>query len=325
MKRKNIVLLMFLACLKLVNGKESLDTMKAFEAYEKNDFEPSKINLPPRTALSILLNKENVSTEVKETLVALQSVRNSPSKDLIPQLKELWKIHHKNTFRTKYADDWYFVRGIDRSQKLCNEIKKLIETMGGNVDDIEPIKEKNTFDLNEIRRFLGKIKDGSRKESLSSFEAQVIAKDLLQIIKTSKFEASSHDDKLHLFYILGIVEMLGDEIIWPAQKKLDAADPMIVFFDETLSMALTLIDEKWVPKPKDHVSDQSTAVQMTQQFKDYLEGYQQMNLRKLRDQILINVSNLIEMKRGDQLFKQEMIKRFAKNELCRKLIDDRLK
>lgn len=327
MKYMNVTLSIFLACLGLLSAKESLATMKAFEAYEKNDTESPKIDLAPRIALSNLLKKENLFAEVEETLATLQSVRISPSEDLIPQLKELWKIYHKNTFRTKDPEKWYLIKGLDSSQRICDEIKKLIRTMGGSIDDIEPREEKNTFDLNEIRTFLGGIKDGSHKEPLTSADSQFLAKELSTIIKTCKFGASNRDEILQMFYVLSIIQMLNNEAIWPVQKKVDATDPVIAFFDDTLGKTLPLIEENWIQKPTgslDQKEDEPSAEQMAQWHRNSLEGYQQMNLGKIRDQILINVSNLVTMRRDDQLFRQEMIKRFSKNDACLKMLNERL-
>ena len=50
-----------------------------------------------------------------------------------------------------------------------------------------------------------------------------------------------------------------------------------------------------------------------------------MNLRKLRDQILSNVAQQIVRRKNDDTFKQEILKRFAKDDACRKGIEDRVR
>jgi hypothetical protein len=325
MKHTNIALLIFFAGIHLLDGKEPRTTAEAFRVYKKNDPESQKSEVDPRVSLSNLLIKENPSVE--ETLATLGSVRNSPSKDLMPQLKELWKRYHKNTFRTKDPDNWRYIKSIDYNQRLCDEIKILIRGIGGNIDDIEPLDERITFDLNEVRSILISIKNGSRENELDGSELKSLTKKLSEIIKKCKFGVSNEDEKLQTFYILGIIDLLGDERVYSIQKTNDAESSVISFFDEALSKALPLIDKKWVQRPtgsNDQNQDTPNIEQTIQWQKNSLEGYQQLNLRRIRDQILLNVSNMIKMKKADDAFKQEMLKRFSKDNACRKVIEDRL-
>ena len=148
------------------------------------------------------------------------------------------------------------------------------------------------------------------------------------MLKSRKFGTSNEDEKLQLFYILAITELLGDQKICPVRSVTDANSPKISFFDETLSKALPLIDENWVQKPTGSTKkseDSPTTEQIIQWQQNSLESYQQMDLRKLRDQILLNVSNLIDLRKNDDAFKQQMLKRFSKNDACRKIIAGHLK
>jgi len=139
-----------LAFFQLTQAKESKQLAKAFEDYQKHTPGHKKSEVSPEMALSELLTKEksppaNDKVTVEDILNVLSIVRDSPSKKLIPQLKELWKIHQLKTFRVMYPESWKSVRGRDYDQNICDEIKLLIQGIGGNVDDLEiPVEKPQT-------------------------------------------------------------------------------------------------------------------------------------------------------------------------------------
>ena len=136
-----------LSCFQLTQAKESKQLAKAFEDYQKHSPGHKKSDVLPEMALSELLTKKksflaNDKVSVEEILNVLSIVRDSPSKKLIPQLKELWKLHQLKSFRVMYPESWKSVRGRDYDQNICDEIKLLIQSMGGNVGDLETPVER---------------------------------------------------------------------------------------------------------------------------------------------------------------------------------------
>ena len=122
------------------HAKESKELDRAFEDYQKGPPGRVKSTVSPGNTLSALLKKDECTVE--ETLEVLAIVRDSPSKDLIPQLKDLWKRHQKNTFRVLFPKDWRYVKAKDYSQNVCDEIKRLIKSMGGSTDELETSVQK---------------------------------------------------------------------------------------------------------------------------------------------------------------------------------------
>ncbi len=323
-------LLILLVCSGELIGKESIKSLNAIKAYERNDSESPTVNLPPKTALSNLLSKENIFTEFELTLATLQCVRLAPSADLIPQLKELWKTHHKNTLRSRDPVNWYYVRSFDSCQLICNEIKKIIENLGSNIDDMEPVEEKNTFALSATSKLLNEPIKKSDSKALSSHQILETIKNLLAIIKTLNLGNSNQDQILQGFYLTSIVTALDKEEVWPDRHKVELTDPIIIFYDELLILALSKIDSEWTPIPADKKPDdkkdenEPSAEQIKAWHNESLKGYQQMNTLKLRDQILANLAGIISARKGDEEFKQALLKRFSKNEECAKTIKARL-
>ena len=328
---KAIVIFLSLGFLNVAVAKESLAVLKAIKEYRSNQDRSAKSAIPPGKAMSDLITKINTlpdsNVSVEEILFVLSNARDSPSVDLIPQLKEIWSYYRKSTFRVTSPDDWRTLKGLDFRQVICDEIKILVKSMGGNLDDIEPLDERNTYELNEIRMSLRAIRDAPQDQPLPVPEFKDLAKRLHTILESCKFDASGEDDKLHLFYVLEIIQLLGDQAVWSGLETSNAADPVIIVFDEILSKALPRIDVNWVQTPTGPMGknqDGPSVEEMIQWRKNSLEGYQQMNLRKLRDQILSNVAQQIVRRKNDNTFKQEMLKRFAKNDACRKAIEDRV-
>ena len=328
---KALIIFLCFGFFNLVVAKESRAVLEAIREYRNDQPKHFKSAIPPEKALSDLITKINTlpapNILAEEVLSVLSNTRDSPSVHLIPKLKEIWSHYRKSTFRAKYADEWRTVKSLDFSQVVCDEIKVLIKKMGGNIDDIEPLNERTTHDLNEIRVLLRGVKDVPQDQPLLVPEFKDLAKRLHVIIESCRFDASGEDDKLHLFYVLEIIQLLGDQAVWSGLETSNAADPVIIVFDEVLSKALPRIDVNWVQTPTgsmDKNQDGPSVEQMIQWRKNSLEGYQQMNLRKLRDQILSNVAQQIVRRKNDDTFKQEMLKRFAKNDACRKAIEDRV-
>ena len=324
----NLVFVIFSGVL---HGKESMVTLNAFKAYNRNDTETPAVDLPPKIALSNLLKKENIFSEIEQTLATLQCVRLAPSADSIPELKELWKLHHKNTFRSRDPVNWYYIRSLDSNQLICNEIKKLIEKFGGNINDLEPREEKNTFALNDTRTSLNELIKNPENEAWPSQKFNETIKNLFEIAKTIDLGASTQDHILQGFYLTNIVTALDNEKVWPDRYKVELTNPIINLYDELLTNSLSKIDSKWTPRLSDKTPDddkkeekEPSAEQMMAWSKESLKGYQQMNLPKLRDQILANVAGIIAARKGDEDFKQGLLKRFSKNEECAKTIKARL-
>ena len=67
------------------------------------------------TALSELLEKRDTLASSEDVLAVLTIIRDTPSKEFIPQLKDLWKRHQKNTFRVLFPKDWRYVKAKDYS------------------------------------------------------------------------------------------------------------------------------------------------------------------------------------------------------------------
>lgn len=140
---KLLAKILFIAITVSANAKESKELDQAFKKYQ--DKEPSliKIEVAPLAALTDLLRKEKEamavksSTPLEEVLAVMSVVRDSPSKEFIPHLKEIWLIRQKATFRVIFPNDWRWVKARDYNQDLCNEIKILIKGMGGAVEDLK--------------------------------------------------------------------------------------------------------------------------------------------------------------------------------------------
>ena len=325
---KAIVIFLSFVFINLAVAKESLAVLEAIKEYRSNQDRRTESAIPSGKALSDLITKINTlpdsNVPVEEIFFVLSNVRDSPSIDLIPQLKEIWSYYRKSTFRATYPEGWRTVKALDFRQVICDEIKILVKSMGGNLDDIEPLDERNTYELNEIRMSLRAIRDAPQDQRLPTPELKELVIKLPPIIKSCRFDASNEDDKLHLLYALEINQLLGNQKVWPDQKTTDATDPVFQLWSETLDKTLSRIDGEWVPLSRDQLQSPLSAEQMNQRQKNALKGTQQSNLRRLRDQILLNVSNLIELKESDEAFKQEMLKRFAKTDAFRKQIEDRL-
>ena len=328
---KVLSIFLSLGVFNLAGAKESLADLESIKEYKNDQANHIKSDIPPGKSFSELIIKINAQSDpnipLEEILFALSNARNSPSADLIPQLKTIWSYYRKSTFRATSPDEWQFIKALDSNQVICDEIKILVKSMGGNLDDIEPLDERITFDLNKFRALLKGIKNGSGKYPLGNPELKSLIEELTEIVKKCNFGSSNEDEKLQVFYILAITELLGDKKVYPIQKSTDEEGPIITLFDETLSKTLPLIDENWIQRPtgsNDKNQDTPNIEQTIQWRKNSLEGYQQMNLRRIRDQILVNVSNMIEMRKADDTFEQEMLKRFSKNDACRKVIEDRL-
>jgi hypothetical protein len=325
---KALIIFLCLGFCNLSLSKESFEVLEAIKKYRSNQDRSVKSDIPPGKSLSDLIAKlttlPNTNSAVEEIFSTLSNARNSPSIDLVPQLKEVWLHFRKSTFRATSPDGWRFIKALDFSQVICDEIKILVKSMGGSLDDIEPLDERNTYELNEIRIFLRAIKEGPQDQPLPTPEFNELARKLSTLIKSCRFDASNEDDKLHLLYTLEIIQLLGDQKVWPDQKTINTTDSVFQLWSETLDKTLSRIDENWVPRSKDLIQGPLGGEQMNQRQKKALEGTQQFNLRRLREQILLNVSNLIKMRMDDDAFKQEMLKRFSKNDACRKVIEDRL-
>jgi len=140
MKQSFMLATALLMSFQVSQAKESKEVDRAFEDYQKSPPGRIKSTVSPGTSLSALLNRDECTVE--ETLEVLAIVRDSPSKDLIPQLKQLWKRHQKTTFRVLFPKDWRYVKAKDYSQNVCDEIKRLIKSMGGSTGELETSVQK---------------------------------------------------------------------------------------------------------------------------------------------------------------------------------------
>ncbi len=99
-----------------------------------------RISATPQAALVELVTKMRDpsarKTTVKEVFSVLTIARDLHDKALISQLKELWKIHQKSTFRVIFGKGWRSVKSRDYSQEICDEIKILIKNLGGSTNDL---------------------------------------------------------------------------------------------------------------------------------------------------------------------------------------------
>lgn len=99
-----------------------------------------KISSTPQAALAELVTKMKDPTAkkatVEEVFSVLTATRDSQTKELTPQLIELWKIHQKSTFRVIFGKGWRSVKSRDYNQEICDEIKILIKSLGGPTDDL---------------------------------------------------------------------------------------------------------------------------------------------------------------------------------------------
>ena len=192
---KTLIIFLISVICNLAVAKESLAILNAIEEYRNNNPGRAKSDIPAEKILTELIEKINTVPElgitVEEILSSLANVRESPSNDLVPKLKVIWSYYRKSTFRATYPDEWRYVKSLDSSQIICDEIKILIKKMGGNLDDIEPLDERITSDLNEVRILLKSIKDGSRENPLDDSELKSLSKKLSEIVKQCKFASSA--------------------------------------------------------------------------------------------------------------------------------------
>ncbi len=210
---------------------------------------------------------------------------------------------------------------------ICNEIKILIRSLGGNIDDIEPVSEKNTFELKELWGSLKILKNEIAKHPDGRGEIHAAAAKLSSIVDRCTFGAGCEDEILQLQYIYQIIQILGEKDLRTVQMPIKMNDQIFNAFDDALAKSLSLIDDKWVQKPtgcKGPNQGDPSAEQVAQWRKNSLEGYQQGNLRKIRDQVLLTVSTWINENKEDAVFRQEILKRFGKNNDLRKSIEDRV-
>jgi len=122
-----------------LQAKGSLKTNEAFEKYRKNETYHKKNDIVPGPALSELLKKQNSLASPEDVLDVLAGIRDSPAKEFIPSLKELWKVYQKNTFKAREPKYWRSIKTEDYSQMLCDEIKAIIKSIGGDVAELDAI------------------------------------------------------------------------------------------------------------------------------------------------------------------------------------------
>jgi len=122
-------------------AKGSLATNQAFEEYRKNAPDHKRSEVLPGPALSELLEKRDTMASSEEVLAVLTIIRDAPSKEFIPQLKELWRLHQKLTFMVRYPNSWRTIKTEDYHAMLCDEIKVLIKGMGGDTQDLDAIEK----------------------------------------------------------------------------------------------------------------------------------------------------------------------------------------
>ncbi len=315
-------------------AKDSQVVIEALQEYRSGQTNQNQQKIAPREMLSSLLDRIKKNPDLvippEEILLSLAITRDNPSANLVKPLKEIWSHYRRSTYRAIFQDDWRYVKSLDFSQAICDEIKILVKKMGGSLDDIEPLEERNTYDLNQIRTELNKRIKNSREETLPQFDMKALAKRLSAIVGTCKFASENEDQKLHMFYFLLIVKDFENKSLWPDSNKADLNDPIINFYDETLTKCLSNIDDKWMPNLAVKIPDskkleeEPSAEQIKVWKKESLKGYQQTNLRNLRDQVLTNIVGIIAAKKGDEDFKQGLLKRFTKNEECANTIKARL-
>lgn len=312
-------------------AKEHLATLQAIKCYKNANAQDFISDVPPEKSLSDWLTKVSIvpkpNLSVEEILFALSNARKSPSRELIPLLKELWSHYRKSTFRAQHPDDWRSVKALDFSQVICDEIKILVKRMGGDLNDIEPVDETNTYDLNEIRIFLRQVANSPQDSPLPPLVLQSQVKNLSVIIGRCEFNASNDDHTLQLYNIIEITNLLGDQKVWHTQEADGAEHPVIDVFDQLLRKTLNRVVGEWASEPinpQNQNQTTPTAEQQTTRKKQALENTQQWNLRRLRDQILTKVSDLVKSRKSDDAFKQKMLMRFAKDDASRNFIKARL-
>lgn len=144
---KTIIALVFMAVTQFSFAKESREADEAIKRYQNKEPSLLRISATPQAALAELVTKGKDPSAKKATVEEVFSVltvaRDSQAKELIPQLKELWKIHQKSTFRVIFGKGWRSVKSRDYNQEICDEIKILIKGSGGSTDDlIEPTDQE---------------------------------------------------------------------------------------------------------------------------------------------------------------------------------------
>ncbi len=140
---KIIFALLFVAVAHFSYAKESREADQAIKRYQDKEPTLIRINVTPQVALADLVTKEKdlaaKKATVEEVFSVLAVARDSQAKELIPQLKELWKMHQKSTFRVIFGKGWRSVKSRDYNQEICDEIKILIKGIGGLTEDlVEP-------------------------------------------------------------------------------------------------------------------------------------------------------------------------------------------
>lgn len=332
MKNHIYLICVLFSLIVISEAKDSLKTIEAFRKYRNNESLGNKSVLSDKEIeieISRLMNDKEHQVPLEKALEVMDKIRRKSEKNpaLIKPLKELWSFYRTQTFRSRDPEYWSHIRGSDYAQMICDEIKILIRTIGGNIDDIEPVDERNTFELKELWGSLKSLKNEIAKHPEGRREIHEAAAKLSGIVERCTFGAGCDDDILQLQYIFQIIQILGEKELRTVQMPIEKNDQIVNAFDGALAKSLALIDEKWVQKPtgnKGQNQSDPSAEQVLQWRKNSLEGYQQGSLRKIRDQVLLTVSTWINENKGDVVFRQEILKRFGKDEDLRKSIEDRV-
>lgn len=331
---KNLIYLICIlfSVIVISEAKDSLKTIEAFRKYRNNESLGNKSALSDKEIeleISRLINDKEHELPLEKALEVMDKIRGKSEKNpaLIRPLKELWSFYRTRTFRSRDPEYWSYIRGSDYAQMICDEIKILIKSLGGNIDDIEPVSEKNTFELKELWGALKSLKNEMAKHPEGRLEIHAATAKLSAIVENCTFGAGCHDEIIQLQYIFQIIQILGEKELRTVQMPIEKDDPIVNAFDEALAKSLALIDEKWIQKPtgnKGQNQGDPITEQVVQWRKNSLEGYQQGSLRKIRDQVLLTVSTWINENKGDAVFRQEILKRFGKDDDLRKSIEDRV-
>lgn len=332
MRTLNYLICVLFSGIVLSSAKDSLETVEAFRKYRNREPLGNRGAMSDKEIefeISRMINDKEHQIPFVKALEVLEVVRGKSEKNqnIIKPLKELWSFYHTRTFRSKEPEYWSYMRCSDNAQMICDEIKILIRSIGGNIDDIEPVSERNTFEAKELWRSLESLENGIAKHPVGRGELNAAAAKLSAIVARCTFGAGSDDEIFQLQYIYQIIQILGDRDLRAGQMPIGKDDPIVKAYNEALSKSLPLIDDKWVQKPtgnKGPNPGDPSAEQVGQWRKNSLEGSQQGSIRKIRDQILLNVSNWINENKEDAAFRQEMLNRFGKNVDLRRSIEERV-
>lgn len=313
------------------SAKDSLETLEAFRKYRNNEPLGNRSRMSEKeieSEVSRLINDKENPASLEKALLILQAVRDGSEKsqNLIKPLRDLWSFYHTRTFRSRYPENWPSVRCSDHAQIICDEIKILIRSLGGNINDIEPVSERNTYEIKELWKRLEGLKKGIAKQPAGRDGLHAVVADLSAIVERCTFGAGNDDEIFQFQYIYQIIQALGDADLRAVQMPIEKDGPIVKAFEGLLAKSLPLIDDKWVQKPtgnKGPNQEDPSAEQIAQWRKNSLEGSQQGSLRKIRDQILLNVSNWIKENKEDVTFRRAMLDRFGKNDDLRRLIEER--